>query len=131
MLELDLKTIVSKIMAEAKLSEQEVLSRVDKKVEELSSLVSRKGAAHIIATELGIKIAPTAVKQFVELNKLMPGLSNITVIGRVSNISQIRDFDKSGKKGRVANLLLDDGTASARLVFWNDHTNLIESSKFN
>ncbi len=131
MLELGFNEIVSKIIKEARLSEAEVLNRIDKKVLELSGLVSRKGAAHIVANELGVKLVAPKDSKALSVKDVVPGLNNVTVIGRVVDILPKREFEHEGRKGSVCSLVLSDGEKQARLVFWNDKTQIIESGRIN
>ena len=54
------------------------------------------------------------------INELQPGPANGEITAIVSEKSSIREFDKFGKKGRVCNAILEDGSGSITLTLWND-----------
>jgi replication factor A1 len=59
------------------------------------------------------------------------GLNNISISGIITRVLPINEFDKNGKKGKVASVIINDGTGEARLVFWNEMTEIISSGKVN
>ena len=54
------------------------------------------------------------------INELQPGPANGEIIAVVSEKSNIREFDKFGKKGRVCNAILEDESGRITLTLWND-----------
>ena len=56
--------IIEKIQEEKGLSKEEIGKRIEEKVKDLSDLISKEGAAHILAHELGLKV-------FHELKKII------------------------------------------------------------
>ena len=54
------------------------------------------------------------------INELQPGPANGEITAIFSEKSSIREFDKFGKKGRVCNAILEDGSGSITLTLWND-----------
>ena len=55
MFKLPLQDIINKIKEKTELSEAEINSKINQKLDQLSGLISKEGAAHIIANELGVK----------------------------------------------------------------------------
>lgn len=45
---------------------------------------------------------------------------NADVTGEIKEIGDIREFEKFGKKGRVANAILKDHTGEIKLSLWNE-----------
>jgi len=122
---LDYNSIISKIKEKTNLSDKEIEDKVNKKLEKLSDLISKEGAAHIIANELGVKVFEDFQKiQKLKINKLIPGLSSVTVAGKVLNIFEVKSFKKGEREGKVASLILADETSTIRIVLWD--TSLIE-----
>ena len=56
MIKIPYDTIIEKIMEHSKLTLEEVNSKIKAKTEQLAGLISKEGAAHIIANELGVKL---------------------------------------------------------------------------
>lgn len=127
MMNLSLAQIKEKILAESELSEDELNSRIKKKLDELAGLISEEGAAHIIANELKVKLhdpdAPLTI------DKLMAGLRNVELAGKVKQLYEIREFNTERRSGKVGNFLLVDGTGIIRVVLWNDQTDLMKDFK--
>jgi len=113
---------IHRIQEESGLSLAEIQSRIDAKLQQLSGLVSKDGAAHILANELGIQLAKPAPEVGAELkiSDVRLGARNISVVGRVVQKYDPKSFNKNGREGRVASLLLGDDTGVIRVTFWND-----------
>ncbi|MFC1741450.1 SOSS complex subunit B family protein [Nanoarchaeota archaeon] len=54
------------------------------------------------------------------IKDLQPRQTNVEVEGEVTEMSDVREFDKFGKKGRVANAIIKDGTGTVKLSLWNE-----------
>ncbi len=108
--------IIKKIADDSGLSEEEIKELIDEKRNEFSGMVSDEGAAHIVAKELGISLT----KRKLKIENIIPGMRNVSILGRIVNIGGIREFSRKGSKGRVANFLIADETGSIRLSLWDD-----------
>jgi len=115
--------LIKKISAESGLGEEEIRKRIDEKRDELSGLVSEEGAAHIVAKELGVAL----FKERPKIENIIPGMRNVSVLGRIVNIGGIREFSREGSRGRVSNLLIADETASIRLSLWDNEIDKLGS----
>ena len=119
--------IVRKISSSSGLEVDEIDRRVEAKRSKLAGLISREGAAQVIAAELGISFDNEKLK----INELLPGMRKINVVGKVINLSPVRTFTtKSGDEGKVCNLLLADDTSNVKVVLWDtNHIDLIENGQ--
>jgi hypothetical protein len=107
-------------------SAEEIQRRVDAKKARFSDLISREGAAQIVAAELGISLD----KQKVKISELLVGMRNANVVGKVIKIEPIRTFKKKTSESKVCSLLLGDETTNIRVVLWDtNHIKLIEESQ--
>jgi len=130
MIDIPFDEAVSKITEEAGISAEEVQQQVDEKLKQLSGLISKDGAIHIIANELGVQLQPKQQGgQEVKIKDLKLDSRNVIVTGRVVQKWDIKEFDKNGRQGKVASLLLGDETGVTRLVFWNDQVDVFEELK--
>ena len=69
---------------------------------------------------------PEIEKSTVPLNDLQDGMQSIDIAVRVQRVLGRRTFTRlNGQEGKVANLIVDDGTASARLVLWGDTADMM------
>jgi len=119
-----MEELVSRIVESANISEADVLKKIKEKEEELSGLVSPEGAAYIVAKELGIDLLEKRQTRL-KLENVIPGMRNVNVIGKVISISPVREFEKDGNKGQVANLVIADDSGSIRLSLWGEETKMI------
>jgi len=99
-------------------SKDEIDKKIQAKLEELSGLISKEGAAHIVANEMGVNFE--VPKKDITINNLAPGMRNLELIGKVRAVYEIREFNTATRSGKVANFLLTDTTGTTRIVLWNE-----------
>lgn len=116
--------IIDTIISSGKLSKDEVESQIKAKMDSLGGLISEDGAAHIIANELGLNVTSTPASE-TKLEKVTPGMRNVTVLVKVLKIYDIRTFGNDGQ-GRVGSIFVGDETGFMRVTFWNDKTKYLE-----
>lgn len=119
--------IIEKISKASGFNKEEIERRVEAKRDKLSGLISKDGAAQVIASELGISFENEKLK----INELLPGMRKVNTIGKVINIFPIRTFKtKKGEESKVTNLWIADETANIKVVLWDtNHIELIERGK--
>ena len=118
--------ILEKIAKNSGLSIDEVERRIEAKRAKLSGLISREGAAQVIAAELGISFDNEKLK----INELLPGMRKVNVVGKVIRIFPVRTFSRNGKDNKVANMIIADDTANIKVVLWDaNHISQIETGK--
>jgi len=128
---LSLEEILSEMEKNTKFSRKQLYEKVKNKQEELSGLVSMEGAAHLVARDLGVSIL-IPDKRELKVKDLVNGMSNISIKGRVIQVSDIREFDrKDGNKGRVCNLIITDGTGEVRVPLWDKQVNMLDEGKLH
>ena len=128
---MNFEQMVQEILGRGKIGYDELMSRIKQRQEELSGFVTPEGAAIIVGRELGVELMKRE-PEIRELNieDLMPGMSNIDIVGRAIRIHEPRTFERTdGSAGRVANLILQDKTGQVKVVFWDDKVSLIEEGK--
>ena len=118
MIKMPFEDMVAKIQESSQLSQDEIQDKIKKKMDQLSGLISKEGAAHIIANELGIKLFEPGGKK--QIKGILPGMRNVTVVGKVQDVYEAREFSVGSRQGRVGNFLLGDETGMIRVVLWND-----------
>lgn len=124
MMKLSYDEAVAKIREGSSLSEAEIADRVNSKLQQFSGLVSKEGAAHIIANELGIKLLDNAGSfSKLKIDKIISGMQNVEVVAKVLSVYPVRQFNSNGREGQVGSALLGDDTGVIRSVFWNEQAN--------
>jgi replication factor A1 len=128
MIVLSVEELLQKIVESSGLEESEIKEKVEAKRSELNGLITMEGAAHIIAGELGINFLEGLVEApRLKLENVIPGMSSVDVIGRLTQMFEVRSFEKSdGVKGKVASGILSDDTSAVRIVFWDKNAESVE-----
>jgi len=119
--------IVGKISKSSGLEKEEIERRIEAKRAKLAGLISKEGAAQIIAAELGISFDNEKLK----IDELLSGMRKVNVVGKIINLSPVRNFTtKKGDEGKVVNLVLADDTSNIKVVLWDtNHISLIEKEE--
>jgi len=120
--------LVQRISKSSGINAEEIGRKVEAKRAKLSGLVSKEGAAQIVAAELGINFDQEKMK----ISQLVQGMKRANVSGQVVKIFPVREFNKNGREGKVGSFLLADDSSNVRVVLWDtNHISLIEEGKLN
>ncbi|MBU1704973.1 MAG: DUF2240 family protein, partial [Nanoarchaeota archaeon] len=126
MLQVPLDQIIEKIKEKSGLSEQDIKKKIDDKLKQLSGLISKEGAAHIIANELGIKLFEQTSGKL-QVKNILAGMRDVEATVKVTNVFPITEFSrKDGTPGKVGSFIAGDETGTIRFVLWNEQTNLLD-----
>ena len=119
--------IVEKISKLSGTDKGEIERKIEAKRAKLSGLISKEGAAQVVAAELGISFDNEKLK----IEELLPGMRKVNVVGKVIKIFPARTFKtKTGDNGKVANLFLADETSNVKVVLWDTNAiSLLETGK--
>ncbi len=118
--------LVQRISESAKIEKQEIERRVEAKRAKLSGLVSKEGAAQIVASELGINFD----KEKLKISQLVQSMRRANTLGKIIQLAPVREFNKNNRQGKVVSFTLADETSNIRVVLWDtNHISLIESEK--
>ncbi|MFP4117040.1 MAG: OB-fold nucleic acid binding domain-containing protein [Candidatus Aenigmatarchaeota archaeon] len=124
------KELAEKIAEEKGTDVDEVIDKIEGKEEEYSGLISKEGAAHIVAKEEGLELMEEEGDNELKIENVVSGMNSATVTGKVEKIFGPRTFETDDGEGKVANLILRDGTGTVRFSLWNDEAEeLIEDEK--
>jgi len=128
MIKLSYEQIFEKIQSQTNKPTSEIEALIKNKLKQLSDLISKEGAAHIIANELKVKLFDK-IEGKLKIKDTVSGMNSVDVLAKVINNYGIREFQKAGKKGRVASLLIGDDTGTCRMVLWDtNHISEIENN---
>jgi hypothetical protein len=115
--------IVDRISRATGLMVEDIERKVEAKRAKLSGLISKEGAAQIVAAELGINFE----KQKVKVNEIGDS-RKVNLVGKIIQIFPVREFKKENREGKVANFIIADDTGSIKVVLWDiHHISLIEN----
>lgn len=119
------EALVEKIASLAGVDKAEIQRKIEAKKASLSGLISNEGAAQIVASDLGVHFE----EQDMKIKELMPGMRKVNVVGKVINLFPVREFEKKGRKGKVANFIIADETSNVKVVLWDtNQISLIENN---
>ena len=117
MMKIPYEEIILKINEKTKMTTTEIEDRIEKKLKQLSGLISKEGAAHIVANELGVKIfEPFSGK--LQIKNIIGGMRDVETIGKVLQVSDAREFMKGDAVSKVASMLIGDETGTIRVAMW-------------
>ena len=128
MIKIPYEQIIERIKKEGNISESEIESKIDQKMKQLSGLISKEGAAHIVANELGIKLFDSFSGKL-QIKNILAGLRNVETVGKVLQTYELREFNTNNRKGKVASLMIGDETGTIRVVMWGDQADNIKDLK--
>ena len=80
--------------------------------------VTRRGTIEKSEAEVDV---PVAKEERCTIADIQEGMSNITIIGVVAGVSDVREYERDGRSFKVCSLFLNDGTGQARVSLWNAH----------
>ncbi|MBS3099242.1 DUF2240 family protein [Candidatus Pacearchaeota archaeon] len=102
--------LLDRIIRSSNLPLEEIEKRIEAKKAKLSGLISKEGAAQIVAAELGINFDQERVK----ISEIVQGMKRVNTIGKIVRMNPVRAYNKNGKEGKVASFLLADETSNIR-----------------
>lgn len=104
----------------------DIKRKIEAKRAKLSGLISKEGAAQVIAAELNISFE----KQLIKISQLVSGMRKINLIGKIIDLAPVREYNKNGRTGRIGSFILADDTSNIRTVLWDEnHIDLIKKNK--
>jgi replication factor A1 len=116
------KQLVEFISDNSGVSVEEIEKKIEAKQAKLAGLISKEGAAQVIAAELNVNFD----KQIVKIAHLVPGMRKINLVGKVIDLFPVREYSKNGRSGKIGSFILADDTSNIRTVLWDEnHIELI------
>ena len=130
MIKVSYDEIINKIVENSNLSKDDIESKVKDKMGALAGLISKEGAAHIIANELGVKVLEQTSGKL-KIKSILPGMRNLEIDAKVRAVYELREFVRKtdGAKGKVANFIVADDTDTIRVVMWGNVADKIKNIK--
>lgn len=95
----------------------EIERKIEAKRAKLSGLISKEGAAQIVAAELGIVFDNERMK----ISELLQGMKKANVLGKIITLFPVREFNKNGREGKIASFVLSDDSSTIRVALWDTH----------
>jgi hypothetical protein len=119
MIKIPYDKIIEKIKEKIDISDKEIEDKINEKLKQLSGLISKEGAAHIIANELGVRLFEQ-ISGRLQIKNILAGMRNVEVTGKVVGVYDVREFNTNGRQGKVGNFIIGDETGTIRVTCWGD-----------
>lgn len=113
-------SIIKQIKEITHLQQGVIEEKINKKLEEFKGLVSKEGAAHMIANELKVKLFTSPTPKTLKIREIRPKMSAINTTAKVLNIYDIRSYRTEKREGRVGSLFVGDDTSFMRITIWDE-----------
>jgi len=118
--------LIDRISRSSGLTTEDLNRRVEAKRAKLSGLISKEGAAQVVAAELGISFD----KEKMKVSELLSGMKRVNVVGKIIEMYPVRSYNKNNRQGKIGSFVLADDTSNIRVVLWDtNHIALIEQEK--
>ncbi len=120
--ELEFRRLVKYVAEKSGLSEEEVLERVNKYIQEMSGLIKLDGALYLVASDLNVELPMpgSPVHETIQIGKLVPGMRRAVVEGRIVKMyGVIKYVNKSGEPSERLEFRIEDETGEAVVVIWS------------
>lgn len=121
-----LDQIIEKIIQNTTLTKKKVNELIDAKVDELGGIVSKTGAALVVARENDVDMDIKTPVQELKINELEPQMGNVSFFAKILSLYPVNEFKTDKGEGKVQNILLGDETGRIRMSVWNDEISKIK-----
>lgn len=122
MIDMPYEDIIEKIKASSSISETELEEKIKTKMDQLSGLISKEGAAYIVANDLGVKLVQT--EGTVKIKDIVAGMRSLETAGKVTRKFDVVEFQKEDRSGKVQSMMIADETGSIRLTAWHNNVDM-------
>jgi replication factor A1 len=111
-----------KIEQKTGFSREQLQEKIDAKLKQLSGLISKEGAAHIVANEFGVKLLENSGK----VKDIYAGMRSVELAGKVQTVYPLNTFSRQdGTEGKVASCMIADETGVMRVVGWGEQAEVV------
>ena len=122
----DYTQLVERISRSTSLTQEDIERRIEAKRAKLSGLISKEGAAQVVAAELGVSFD----KEKMKISEFLSGMKKVNVVGKIVQLFPIREYNKNGRSGKIGTFVLADSTSNVRTVLWDsNHIDLLEKNQ--
>lgn len=89
--------------------------------------IGQRGEITIDPDDERVEDLPSLPETRIKIDELNPDLGDVDLIGRVIAVTEPRTFERSDEStGKVASLMLVDGTGQVRASLWDDKADLVQ-----
>ncbi len=121
MIQIPYADMIKKMTEGSSLPVSEIEKKIQQKMDQLSGLISKDGAAHIVANELGVKLTESLTGK-IKIDQILAGMRSVETVGKVVNVFDVREFHTETREGKVGSMILGDDSGTIRIVCWGSQT---------
>jgi replication factor A1 len=129
---LSLEEIIRRVLAQRPdMTREALLQMLQEKREKAGRLLTDEGAAHMVASDLGVSVTGSGgFKTTLDVKDLIIGASDVSVTGTVILAYPSQTFQRrDGAQGRVGRLVIQDSTGSVKVVLWDEKAELLDQRR--
>lgn len=133
-------------LLDAGMNDKEIEKHVREKLIEYQGFMTKQAILYLIAKEQGIEVDPIketmSLGDYIEdkidyndflipISKIIEGVQNIVIAGKINSIFGIRDFvRKDGSTGRVGTFEICDQSDCIKVILWGEQVKFMENDCF-
>jgi replication factor A1 len=121
--------IIQEIMAKNPLiSQEQIIENLRAEKARTGGLLGDETLLRLIAAKFGVQVQQNTIHNsgILSINRLLAGLYDVTVAGRLIAVFPAKTFQGAEKSGKFATLMLADKEGILRVVLWNEKAELVE-----
>jgi ssDNA-binding replication factor A large subunit len=113
------------------LTEQQLQQRLETERAKCSGLLGDETLLRLIAAKLGVQVQQNSINSssVMSTGRLMAGLNDVTVAGRLIAVFPVKTFQGEEKAGKYATVILADDEGLLRVMLWDERVELIEKGE--
>lgn len=113
------------------ISQMQILEQLQAEKERTGGLLGDETLLRLIAAKFGIKVQQNIIQSsgVLSTNRLLAGLYDVTVAGRLIAIFPAKTFQTAENSGKFVTLMVGDSEGIVRVILWNEKTELVEKGE--
>lgn len=112
-------------------SEEQIQEKLEAERARTGGLLGDETLLRLIAAKFGVTVQQNCFSNsgVLSTNRLIAGLNNVTVAGRLIAVFPAKTFQGAEKSGKFATLMMADHDGVLRVVLWNEKAELVEKGE--
>jgi ssDNA-binding replication factor A large subunit len=113
------------------ITEQQLEQRLKEERTKCGGLLSDETLLRLIAAKLGMQVEQKSYHNsgIISTGRLIPGLNDVTVAGRLIGVFPVKTFQGEEKSGKFASVMLTDDDGILRVMLWDERVELVEKGE--
>jgi len=110
------------------ISEQQIQQRLEAERTKCGNLLGDETLLRLIAAKLGVQVQQNTIHNngIMSTNRLMAGLHDVTVAGRLVAVFPAKTYQGEQKSGKYATIMIADRESILRVMLWDERVELLE-----